>query len=509
MADHYLIGIDLGTYGSKGALVDLEGKVHRRKFVEHGVDSPRPGWYEQDADEVWWGDVRTILRHLTTRVDAQAIAGVGISAQCPDMLPVDDSSRPLRKGILYGIDVRAKQEIDELVEQLGEERILAVTGRPLSSQSVGPKIIWFRKHEPDLFRRTHKIHTATSYVNFRLTGDHVVDYATAAGFGPMFNVQKLGWDEGICEEMELSSDLLPSVTWSTDVAGEVTDRAALETGLAPGTPVIAGAPDAFAEGISVGAVTEGVLCLVYGSTMLFVAPVEDLDAPTFPHMTSGLPRMLGGATSASGALTKWFRDNFGQVEMEVESKLGINAYQLLSSQAEGVRPGCDGLVVLPYFAGERSPIWDPMARGVMAGLTLGHTRAHVYRALLEAAAYSVRHVLEDLREAGARIEIIRAVGGGTQSALWTQITSDVIGKNQEVVTETLGAPYGDAFLAGYGVGLFKNLKEVERWVQVDREVVFDEANNVIYDDYYAVYRTLYRDSIDSIHRLTELSSYDR
>jgi xylulokinase len=510
MTGQYLLGVDIGTSGSKGVVVDFDGRVVAYQSIEHGVDSPKPGWYEQDADEVWWGDLTRITNALIAdaQVDPRAIAAVGLSSLCPNVLPVDEGGQPLRKAILY-CDTRAVNELAECIETLGEARVFNVCGSSLSVQSAGPKVLWFRRHEPQLFERTRTIHDAQSYLVYKLTGKSAMDHGVAVIFHPLFNIRQLDWDEEICRCLDIRPDIFPHLYWATQVVGEVTPQASAETGLGEGIPVITGTCDTWAELMSVGAVAEGEAALLYGTTMCLFTMSNTLRThPRAVAVPGPLPQtyLLGAYMNASAALTKWFRDNFGQVEKETQHELGINAYQLLSDQAAEVPPGSEGLVILPYFAGEGYPILDTQARGLIIGLTLSHTRKHVYRALLEGVAYGLRHNWETLQEAGAGISHILAVGGGTKSKVWTQIVSDVIGQDQEMVDSPYGAPYGDAFLAGYGVGLFKDLTPLrERWARRRGKVTHRPEEKRVYDKYYFVYRDLYPVTRDSMHALARLS----
>lgn len=513
MSDRYLVGVDVGTSGSKGVLVDLKGRVIARRSLEHSVDTPKPGWYEHDADQVWWGDLVKIVRALISQsgVDARDIASVGISALCPDMLPVDENGRPLRKGILY-CDGRPQKQIDDLVDLFTRTRPERITAGLKSTHFAGPKILWFRENEPALFERTAKIHNATGYLVFRLTGEVTVDYGNAGGYAPFLDDKNMRWDEELIREMGLSLDLFPRIGGTTDIAGEVTPEAARETGLAAGTPVIIGTCDASAEQMSVGVVEPGETYLLYGTTMCagVVVSQAQLEAhPGMPVAPGVIPGTygMGLGMSASGALTTWFRNNFGQMESEAEAKLGISAYQLLSDGADQIPAGSEGLVVLPYFAGERSPIWDALARGMIIGLTLSHTRRHIYRALLEGVAYSLRHSLGQIIAAGGEIKRIVATGGGIRSRTWTQIVSDVIGMDQEVVLSPHGSPYGDAFMAGYGAGIFNDMTPLRTdWAPPTRKVQFNPEAKKLYDKYFEVYVGLYEKNREAMHRLAELSS---
>jgi xylulokinase len=321
----------------------------------------------------------------------------------------------------------------------------------------------------------------------------------------------MDWDQTVCRRLGVPVDLLPEVrVWPTDPAGRITADAAEETGLAEGTLVITGAADALGGSLSVGAVRPGDASLLYGTTMIVIRAFRTTETDYGPTARPGpIPGIYqkGLAMSSSGALTRWFRDNFGQIECEVEEKLGVDAYQLLGEQAAQIPPGSEGLIVLPYFAGERAPIYDPIARGLLLGLTLSHTRKHIYRALLEGVAYALRHNLDIIEGQGAKIERILATGGGSKSKLWTQIVSDVIGREQHVVVDPIGAPYGDAFMAGYGAGLFEDVSPfLEVWAPPTVKVVPRAEAKTMYDKLYAIYRGLYEANKVHMHQLAQLST---
>ncbi|MEX2536040.1 MAG: FGGY-family carbohydrate kinase [Trueperaceae bacterium] len=507
----YLIGVDVGTYSAKGVLVRHGGEIVARHSVEYELSIPSPGLAEHDADEIWWRSLCEITRALLreSRIDPKSVAAIGCSAIGPTMLPVDRDGRPLRPAILYGIDTRSWREVEELSESMGPETIFASTGKPLTTQSNGPKILWFRRNQPELFEKTDKILTANGYLVLKLTGAQTLDIYSAAAFDPMFDIPTLGWDLARVEQI-CSIDQLPELRRPTEVVGEVHRAASEETGLAVGTPVIAGTIDAAAEAVSVGVTEPGETMLMYGTT-LFIINVTDgwlshRRMWSSPYLTEGRYVMTGGlATSA--ALTRWFRDQFGQVELEQERAGGVTAYQALAQQVETVPPGSNGLVALPYFSGERTPVNDPKARGVIAGLTLSHTRADVYRALLEGVAYALRHNMETMNEAGADLTRLVAVGGGTLNKAWLQIISDCLGQPQRVPRQTVGASYGDAYLAGYGVGIFPDFTELrESWVQWDRVIEPSRDRHERYNEYYPIYRRTYERLADELHALADLQA---
>ncbi len=404
MSGQLLLGIDIGTYSAKGVLCNPEGDVLASHVVEHGLSLPRPGWAEQDADAVWWNGLVAICHELLgDRYGGADVGAVAVSAIGPCMLPVDANGRPLRPGVLYGIDTRAQAEIDWLNEQYGDSALFDLGGMALTSQAIGPKILWLRRNEPEIYRKTHKVLTASSYLIYRLTGEYVIDRHTGAHFNPLIDIRTLEWDTRFAEPI-INLEKLPELHWSTDIVGVVSEAAAGETGLAAGTPVTAGTVDAAAEAISVGVVEPGDLMVMYGTTMFFILvtdrPIPDRRVWATGYVLPGTYDIAGGMAT-TGALTRWFRDEFAGIEVGAEAEGGTNAYAALADMAEKIPAGSDGLICLPYFAGERTPIHDPDARGVFAGLTLTHTRAHLYRALLEGTAFGVRHNTEALQEMGA------------------------------------------------------------------------------------------------------------
>ena len=511
MTGKYLLGVDVGTNGSKGVIVDLHGRVLAHQTTEHCTSSPHPGWYEHDADQIWWAGTVQIIRALLAEsgVDPRDIAGVGVSALGPDVLPVDEAGRPLRPGILYGIDTRAFAEIEEMKQQFGARFIFERTGSELSAQSMSPKVVWLKRHEPEVYARTYKIHTASGYLVFKLTGEHVIDYGTAMSMGPIIDIAEYQVDAGLCRAMGIEPDLIPRLGFPTDVAGQVTAAAAAETGLAAGTPVIFGCMDGVAEAMSVGTTETGDAGLTYGSTMCLILSLREVRlhpslffAPAWDRGTYE----MAAATATAASITRWFRDNFARGEWAAQLQGGPNAYQQLSVAAATTPPGAEGLLMLPYFAGERTPLWDTEARGLIVGLTLSHSYAHVYRAILEATAFSLRHNIDAMREVGTAPKRIVATGGGTRSDLWTQIISDVTGYPQELAESPYGSPFGSAYMAGRAVGIFKDYEPLRNeWVKIVRRVEPNPALAALYDRYYRVYLDLYPRARDTMHTLADLA----
>jgi len=509
MDKQYLLGVDIGTYESKGVITTLDGRVVSSRVSPHDLSIPRQGWAEHDPEAVWWGDFVSIVKNLLadSGIAPEEIIAVGASAIGPDLLPVDSQCKPLRSGgILYGIDTRATAEIDELEERIGRDVIFQKCGNALSAQAVGPKILWLKKNEPDVYRKASKFVTATTFIVARLTGRYVIDHLTASTWIPLYDFATQTWGD-MCEGI-VEPQRLPEIAWATDVAGAVTRDAAQQTGLAEGTPVVVGTVDAAAEAVSVGVVRPGQMMLMYGSTVFMYVvqaePKTDERLWALPYVFPGTSALAAGM-STSGSLTRWFRDQLAPDLTAAEESSGVNAYEALMKEAEKVPAGSEGLVVLPYFSGERTPINDPKARGTFFGLTLAHSRGHMYKAVLEGIAYGIKHHFDVMGSMDAEPDEVVAVGGGTKNRLWLQIVSDVCNLSQKVPAVTLGASYGDAFLAGVGASAFSSYTDIDRWVRDVRTIEPNPANTELYGKYEDVYLELYRRNKDLMHELWGLA----
>jgi xylulokinase len=483
-----VLGVDIGTSSSKAVLVSLHGDVLATATRTHRIDLPSPGRAEMDA-AVWWDELCALCRELLAARDV-SVAAVGVSGMGPCVLLADAGGAPLRPAILYGIDTRAEAEIEELTRRYGEAEISARSGSLLSTQAVGPKLAWLAAHEPDVFAAARKLLMPSSWLVYRLTGSYVLDHHSASQSDPLYDIEAERWYDPWWDDLAGRIER-PALLWPGDVAGTVTAAAARETGLPEGTPVLAGTVDAWAEAVSGDAHNPGDLLLMYGSTLFFVHTVDRLLRSATLWSTVGAypgTRSLAAGMATSGSITAWLRDLFGGP-----------GYADLVAEAAASPPGANGLLLLPYFAGERTPFADPRARGVLAGLTLSHTRGDLYRAALEATALGVRHNLEALEDAGADIARIVAVGGGTAGSLWTQIVSDVTGREQVVPAKTVGASYGDAYLAACAVAR----PAIADWNPPAEIVRPRPEREGLYDDLYELYRDLHAATAATVHALAD------
>jgi xylulokinase len=494
------IGVDVGTSETKAVLVDHVGRVIARASAPNVLHVPQPGWAEHDADSDWWGNFCTVVGELFARSDVSPadVAAVGCSGIGPCVLPVDDEVRPLGPGILYGIDTRASAQIARLDDELGSVAILERTGNALTSQSAGPKVAWLRDERPEAFAAAAMFHTCQSFLVAKLTGEHVIDRTTAAYWGPFYDIRENAWiDEWVSGTVE--PERLPRLAWPTEVVGRVTPDAARACGLAMGTPVIAGAPDAPAEAVSAGVLGPGDLMVMYGSSIFMIAVVgETIVDPRMwaaPFVFEGTSIVAGG-TSTAGTLTRWLIE---LLSGEQDGAAISDHYGEFAAWAADSPAGANGLDLLPYLSGERTPIHDPDARGVIFGLSLRHTRADVARAALEGIAQGIRLNVEVMREIGVSIERIRAVGGGVDNPTWLQAVSDCLGQRQEVVTQR-GAAYGDVILAAIGVGALER-GDVASWIDVDRTVEPDPELAELYARQASRQRRLYQSTRTIMHEV--------
>jgi xylulokinase len=482
------VGVDIGTGSSKGVVVDAGGTILATAVRPHATSSPQPGWFEHDADAVWWGDVASILRELL-ETSPGPVAGVAVSGIGPATLLTDAADTPLRPAILYGVDTRSEPQVARKSATLGDDAVLAAAGNLLTTQAVGPKLDWIAENEPEVWAAARRVYSAPGWVVRRLTGAYTLDHYSASASDPLYDLHAQQWWDRGWEGFDRLER--PDLAWPGDIVGQVTAAAAEVTGLPAGTPVVAGTIDALAEAYSVGCRDAGDTMVMYGSTMFLLQTVAA------PAVHTGLWATVGrtpgtfcsaAGMSTSGLVTSWFAELTGE------------PFATLISEAREVTAGSEGLLLLPYFAGERTPIFDPQARGAWVGLSLRHGRGHLYRSVLEAIGLGVRHNLTTMSDAGASPRRLVAVGGGTREDLWTQIVSDATGLPQDVPTVTVGASYGDARLAAEATGI-----DTSAWNPVARRVTPDPSTRDVYDLLYGEYLKTYSALAGTMHTLAVLN----
>ena len=504
----YYLGVDIGTCESKGVLVDESYAVAASASQSHVIENPRPNYFEMDA-EIWWKDFCAIAKDLMRQLSLkpEQIVSVGTSVMGCDCLPVDKDCRPLRKAILYGIDARAERQIEALTRELGEQGVLELFGHIPDSDYVACKILWLKEQEPQIWKQADKFLTGSSYLTAKLTGNFVIDqYLAKSCFLPLYQ-EDGSIDMENCDRFCRPEQLAPCAR-VTDVAGYVTAQAARESGLPEGIPVIVGTGDSTAESIASGLVEPGNILLQFGSTMFYTYCVgenlacvpEDHFPGSYMFTVPGTYALAGG-TNGCGITTRWVRDTYYASELAAQADGGENAYSIMAREAAQIAPGSDGLLMLPYMYGERSPIEDPKARGMLFGLTGDHTRAHIDRAALEGVAYSTNQILNMLAKHAGSPKRITVAGGGTRNPTWMQILADVIGKPIYTAASWQTASYGDACMAAIGCGDLENFHALKQVVPSASSVEPQEENREIYEKYQKLYEELYRVNKDLMHCL--------
>lgn len=498
------MGIDTGTYETKGVLLDAGGAVIAQAAAAHAPESPRPGYFECDAEEVFWEDLCRVSRRLleTAGVSAEDVSVLGISAMGPDVICVDGDGRPLRKAILYGVDSRASEEIAWLNGYYGEERASELYGHRICSDDGAPKILWIERHEPEVYAKARYFLTGTSFLCAKLTGRYVIDaFLAQADFRPLYD--GAGQISGECR-LYCREDQLAPARPAHSIAGTITPGAAARTGLSTKTRVITGTGDSTAESISCGIVKPGNLMIQLGSTMfLYYCSDRDVRSEKIHGGSFVVPGTykLSAGTNAAGALTRYIRDRFYTDLVEEERAGGEDAFRRMAELGGRVPAGSEGLLMLPYLAGERDPIHDPDAVGMLFGLTLRHTRDHIYRAGLEAVAYSAKQILACIEELGLPIGTIMVVGGGSRNALWLQILSDVLDRPVHTPAVSLGACYGGALLAMLADGALRDYDELAERIARGGTWLPDGERAALYARYFEIYRGLYPKTCELMHRL--------
>ena len=493
----YVIGIDSSTTATKAQLVDSSGAVVAVASSEYSYETPAPLWSEQDPD-LWWTATKAAISDVlgTTGVSGSEVVAIGLTGQMHGLVLLDENGIPLRPSILWN-DQRTGDECDEIRDRVGKARLIGITGNDALTGFTAPKILWVRNNEPQVFERARHVLLPKDYVRLQLTGEYASDRAGGAGT-ILFDLKTRTWSDEVLADLDLDRALFPDTFEGHQVTGTVTTEAAAATGLAVGTPVVAGAGDQAANGIAVGAIDPGVVGLSLGTSgVVFTATDQPAVEPegrlhAFCHGVTERWHFMGVMLSAAGSL-RWLRDTVAP---------GVE-FTDLSEAAATVTAGSEGLVFLPYLTGERTPHPDPLARGAFVGLTVRHDRNHMTRSVMEGVAFGLRDSFELIRTAGdADLTEVRASGGGTRSPLWRQILADVLDAEVRTVATAEGAAQGAAMLAAVGAGWFVSAQEASAaWLRLDQPTT-PGADVATYSEVYESYRNLYPALAPTMHRLS-------
>jgi xylulokinase len=488
-----LLGIDIGTTSTIGILIDTEGRTLATASRPADLLSPEANWAEEDPAQ-WWSNTRTVIAELLGRTGLAGadIAAIGTTGMVPALVLLDAEGRVLRRSMQQN-DARALAEIDEMGRRVDPADFLAATGGSVNQQIVAPKLRWLQRHEPDVFARIATVFGSYDYITCRLSGARSVDHNWALESGLM-DIRRREFTPALLAEAGIALALLPQIRASHEIVGQVSAEAAAATGLAAGTPVVAGCADHVASAFVAGAARQGDLVLKFGGAgdILLSAdqPVTDPRLFIDYHIISGL-YFSNGCTATSGSLLNWIVRELAGGEQDAAAAAGLKIHAWLDRLASEVPAGAEGLVLLPYFLGEKTPLQDPHARGTVIGLGLHHRLAHIWRAALEGVVFGFRHHIEVFAERGLSVARVFACDGGAASDLWLQIAADVIGRPVQRIDRHPGSCLGAAYVAGHGAGLLKDLTGIGRYVAGGR--IFESApeRRAVYDRAYANYRAAY------------------
>lgn len=487
-----LLGIDIGTGGTRAVLIDETGRVLGSATIEHKpISAPHRGWAEQDPDD-WWSAACKAVPACLAQANATAdeIESVGLTGQMHGLVMLDANGKVLRPSLIW-CDQRTEEECREITEKVGAKRLIELTANPALTGFTLPKIWWVQKHEPEIWKRVKKIMLPKDYIRFRLTGAHAIDVADASGT-LILDVVNRRWSKEMMAVSNLPEEMLPKVLESPEVSGKLSDAGAKASGLKPGIPVVAGAGDQAAGAVGMGIVRPGAVSATIGTSgVVFAATATPEFDPkgrihTFCHAVPKRWHVMG-VTQAAGFSLRWFRDQFG-----VGGVPSQDPYDRLMEEASQAPAGSDGVLWAPYLMGERTPHLDPNARAALVGLAATHTRAHVIRAILEGVAYSLRDTLTIFADLQLPARSIRLGGGGARGHLWRQIQADVYGMPVDIVEAEEGPAYGAALLAGVGVGVWNSVDQAcETAVRVASTVKPNPKSAEVMNKQYAAYRKLY------------------
>lgn len=510
MTQDLILAHDLGTTGNKATLVHVDGSLAGSAFQGYETFYPAIGWAEQNPED-WWDAFQITTARLMREsgADPARVAAVSFSGQMMGCLPVDRAGVPLRWAIIWA-DQRGMTEAALLAERIGEERVYAITGHRISPTYSLEKLLWVRRQEPDVFARTHKVLHAKDFLRLRLTGKIETDYSDASSMN-VFDLTTKDWSDEILSAVGLGREILPDVGTATKVVGEIDKDTAEDLGLRAGTPVVMGGGDGPCAAVGAGVVAEGAAYNYIGSSSWIALatrkPVFDPDRRTFTfwHLDPDL-LMPTGTMQSAGASYQWARDQLCGLEVAEARRLGVSAYDLMNGQAAAVPAGCRGLLFLPYLMGERSPHWNPAARGVFLGLTLTHGRAELIRAVLEGVAFNLRIILDAFVRQGVPVPSIRVIGGGAKGALWCQILADVMNRPIErLALLDEATSLGAAIAGGVGTGVFRDFSVAATIVKVAETYHPQPALRDVYDGQYEIFQEAYRVLVPIYVRLQALT----
>jgi xylulokinase len=505
----YLLGIDIGTSGTKTVLFDETGKTITSALEEYPLYQPNIGWAEQDPED-WWKASRDGIKKVLAKsgVDPADISGIGLSGQMHGMVLLDADNKVLRRSIIW-CDQRTTAECAQITSLIGEKRLIEITANPALVGFTASKIMWVKNNEPAIFEKIRKILLPKDYVRFRLTGEFATEVSDASGM-QLLDVPGRCWSGEVLSKLGIDRSWLADVYESQVVSGKVSNEAASQTGLKAGTPVVGGGGDQAAGAVGNGIVKPGVVSSTIGTSGVVFAYLDKISidpkgrVQTFCHAVPDTWHVMG-VTQAAGFSLKWFRDNFCKEEMSVADLMDTDPYVLIDQEADKVKAGSNGLIYLPYLIGERTPHLDSDAKGVFFGLSTVHKKRDMIRSVMEGVVYSLKDCLSIISDMGVNVSEVRASGGGGKSRLWKQMQADIFGLPITTTNSSEGPALGVALLAGVGTGVYKDVAEAcDTAIQAKSIQQPDEGNVSIYSKYYDLYRRLYVSLKDDYKELSQI-----
>lgn len=507
---NYVIAHDLGTTGNKATLYDREGRLVGSAFYAYETEFAHTGWAEQNPED-WWQAVCLSTKQLLqeTHVSKNDIACITFSGQMMGAVPLDEQARPIRNAIIWA-DQRSLQQEAWIGERVSFEDVYQITGHRLSASYSLAKILWMRDNQPDIYDKTYKFVHAKDSIVARLTGNFATDPSDASSMN-LYDLESGQWSSKILDAVDLPASKLPELHQSVDVVGEVLPDIAEEVGVAAGTPVVIGGGDGACAAAGAGVIKEGSAYNYVGSSSwIALSTPKPIYDPEYRTFTFGhvIPNMVmpTGTMQAAGASYQWTRDQLALLEKETAARLGISSYELINLQIEKVAPGSEGLFFLPYLLGERSPRWNPYARGAFIGLTIRHSRAHMFRAVLEGVTMNLRVILDAFRNQGTNIDAMRVIGGGARGRVWNQIMADLYGMPvQRLAILEEATSMGAALVGGVGVGLYPNFDMIETMNEIAETIQPNRENSAIYEKTYPIFNQLYEALVPAYEAIAQLS----
>jgi xylulokinase len=505
----FLIGVDIGTSGTKTVLFRTDGSVVASSTIEYPLYQPKNGWAEQEPSD-WWHAVCGTMKAVVGKsgVNPADIKGIGLSGQMHGLVMLDRNGTVLRRSIIW-CDQRTAKECEEITEKVGAKRMIDITANPALTGFTASKILWVRNNEPDVYEKCARILLPKDYIRYMLTGEFATEVSDASGM-QLLDVPGRCWSDEVLTKLDIDKSLLAKVYESPEVTGVLTKQAAELTGLREGTAVVGGAGDNAAAAVGTGTVEDGRAFTTIGTSGVVFAHTSKLSIDpkgrvhTFCCAVPGAWHVMG-VTQGAGLSLKWFRDNFCHEEIHTAEGMGVDPYYLMDKQAARIPIGSDRLLYLPYLMGERTPHLDPDCRGVFFGLSAMHTKQHLLRAVMEGVTFSQRDSVEVLKEMGVAVTDMLACGGGGSSPLWRQMLADVYGCPVKTVISKEGPALGVAILAGTGTGIYSSVQEGCREViKTNPPQNPVRQCSVEYEKYYKIYRQLYPSLKDSWKNLAKL-----